>query len=199
MSPGAFPRRVLRIRRIILGEPTIRGKRTIPPTPPIVPDRAALEAGVLARYDELMACIAAGHAPEFAAADVTMAQMKALYVIAARGSLHISALAELLGVTLSTGSGVVDRLVDQGLLERRHDDVDRRHVVVRLSEQGAGLLEQLRELSTRRVRSMLGALDDADLAALGRVLTSFIAQVSAQNAAAAPLASQAAQRQEGTR
>jgi DNA-binding MarR family transcriptional regulator len=157
---------------------------------------------VIARFEELMGRIAAGHAPEFAAADVTMAQMKALYLVSANGSLHISALAELLGVTLSTGSGLVDRLVDQGLLERRHDEVDRRHVVVRLSERGAGLVEQLRELNSRRMRSMISGIDDDDLAALGRVLTSFIAQVTAENAAAAqpqPPAQQAAPRQEGTR
>ena len=133
-----------------------------------------------ARYDELMASVASGHAPEFLTLDVTMAQMKALYLVAARGSLHMSALADLLGVTLSTGSGLVDRLVDQGLLERRHDDLDRRHVIVRLTPSGTELLERMRELSSRRVRSMLCALDDADLAALGRVLTSFIAQVSAE-------------------
>lgn len=135
---------------------------------------------MVARYDELMAGVASGHAPEFLTLDVTMAQMKALYLVAARGSLHMSALADLLGVTLSTGTGLVDRLVDQELLERRHDDLDRRHVMVRLTPAGTELLERMRELSSRRVRSMLGALDDADLAALGRVLTSFIAQVSAE-------------------
>lgn len=133
-----------------------------------------------ARYDELMAGVASGHAPEFLTLDVTMAQMKALYLVAARVSLHMSALADLLGVTLSTGTGLVDRLVDQGLLERRHDDVDRRHVMVRLTPAGTELLERMRELSSRRVRSMLGALDDADLAAMERILTSFIAQVSAE-------------------
>lgn len=123
-----------------------------------------------------MARVASGHAPEFATLDVTMAQMKALYLVAAHGSLHISALAELLGVTLSTGSGLVDRLVDQGLLDRRQHEVDRRHVVASLTPAGGALLERMRELSTRRVRSMLGELDDADLAALDRILTSFIRQ-----------------------
>lgn len=147
----------------------------------------------MARYDELIASVASGHAPEFLTLDVTMAQMKALYLVAARGSLHMSALADLLGVTLSTGSGLVDRLVDQGLLERRHDELDRRHVMVRLTPSGTDLLERMRELSSRRVRSMLGALDDADLAALGRVLTSFITQVSSETRL------DTASQQEGTR
>ncbi|MFN8622292.1 MAG: MarR family transcriptional regulator [Chloroflexota bacterium] len=143
--------------------------------------RAAHEARVAERYDVFMACVAASHAPELVALDVTMAQVKALYLVSARGTLHISALAELLGVTLSTGSGLVDRLVDHGLLERRHDTADRRHVVVRITPTGTELLERMRELGSRRVRSLLGALDDADLAAFARILDRFIDRVAAEN------------------
>jgi len=177
----------------------IGGDRTIDGDDPTATDRAerdALEDAVAARYDELMTCVASGHAPEFLTLDVTMAQMKALYVVASRGSLHISALADLLGVTLSTTSGLVDRLVDQALLERRHDELDRRHVVVRVTQAGTGLLERMRELSSRRVRSMLGSIDDEDLAALDRVLTSFIHQVSEETAATTAASPT---QQEGTR
>jgi DNA-binding MarR family transcriptional regulator len=175
--------------RTIPNGQTIRGLRItvttrIRSTAP--PERAALEGQVVARYDELMATIAAGHAPEFATLDVTMAQMKALYLVSARGAIHISALAELLGVTLSTGSGLADRLVDHGLLERRQLEHDRRHVVVSLTPAGTSLLERMRELGTGRVRSMLGEIDDADLAALERILGSFIRQVAAQSARSAP-------------
>jgi DNA-binding MarR family transcriptional regulator len=157
---------------------------------------------VVRRYDELMACVAASHAPDFVAVDVTMAQLKVLYLVAARDSLNISALADLLGVTLSTGSGVVDRLVDHGLLERRHDPVDRRHVVVSLTPAGRALIERMRELSSRRVRPMLVELDGADLAALERVLASFIRQVSADIVRVdphAPTQEPTVPQQEGTR
>ncbi len=190
----------LRLCHIIAPDHIIGDERTIdnndlPSTTPA--ERVALEDTVATRYDELMACVASGHAPEFLTLDVTMAQMKALYLVASRGSLHISALADLLGVTLSTASGLVDRLVDLGLLERRHDELDRRHVVVRLTPSGTQLLERMRELSSKRVRSMLGSLDDEDLAALGRVLASFILQVSAQAGTTAPAATPPPQ--EGTR
>jgi DNA-binding MarR family transcriptional regulator len=171
--------------RTIPTVPTVRGNRSTVSSrsrTPATTERAALEGQVVARYDELMATIAAGHAPEFAALDVTMAQMKALYLVAARGAIHISALAELLGVTLSTGSGLVDRLVDLGLLDRRQLEHDRRHVLVSLTPAGTALLERMRELGTGRVRSMLGEIDDADLAALERILGSFIRQVAAESA-----------------
>jgi hypothetical protein len=44
----------------------------------------------------------------------------------------------------------------------------------------------MRELGTGRVRSMLGEIDDADLAALERILRSFIRQVAAQSARSVP-------------
>ena len=176
--------RLLRMCRTIAGEPTIGGSRTIAaarPTSPLAADRRTLEEHTATRYDELMACVASSHAPEFATVDVTMAQMKALYLVASRGSLHISALADLLGVTLSTGSGLADRLVDQGLMERRHDEADRRHVIVRVTDAGTVLLERMRELGTGRVRSLLGGLDDADLVAFERILGSFVAQIRAES------------------
>lgn len=151
--------------------------------------RAEREAHVAERYDAFMACVAQSHAPELVALDVTMAQLKALYLVATRGALHISALADLLGVTLSTGSGLVDRLVDHGLLERRHDTADRRHVVVRITDAGSELLERMRELGSQRMRSLLGVLDEADLDALGRILDAFIRQVRAELPDAPPLLS----------
>jgi DNA-binding MarR family transcriptional regulator len=146
--------------------------------------RRAQERRVAERYDAFMACVAAGHAPELVTLDVTMAQVKALYLVAASGSLHISALADRLGVTLSTGSGLVDRLVEGGLLERRHDTADRRHVVVRITDAGTVLLERMRELGSQRFQSLLAVLEGPDLDALGRILDRFIDQIGAENAAA---------------
>ncbi len=152
----------------------------MPTAPPDgMPARAALEEEAVAQYRRLLAAITASHAPEFAALDITMAQMKALYLVASRGELHITALADLMGVTLSTGSGLVDRLVDAGLLDRQHAAHDRRQVLVSLTAEGVALVERVRELSTPRVASLLHAIDDADLVALARVLASFASQLEA--------------------
>ena len=57
------------------------------------------------------------HAPEFLEIAVTMAQAKVLYLVGAAGEMHMSELVARLGVSLSTASGLVDRLVDHGLLD----------------------------------------------------------------------------------
>ena len=74
--------------------------------------------------------LADSHAPEFLEIDVTMPQAKLLYLLGAAGELHMSELVARLGVSLSTVSGLVDRVVDHGLATRREDPADRRQVLV---------------------------------------------------------------------
>ena len=81
---------------------------------------AAIEA-VITGYDALMRSLAEIHAPEFLEIAVTMPQAKMLYLLGAVGDLHMSDLVARLGVSLSTVSGLVDRIVDQGLATRRED------------------------------------------------------------------------------
>ena len=66
-------------------------------------------------YERLHRRIAALHAPEIADLNLTLAQLKAIYLAAAAGSIRMGALAVQLGTALSTTSGVVDRLVQLGL------------------------------------------------------------------------------------
>jgi DNA-binding MarR family transcriptional regulator len=132
------------------------------------------------RFDAFMARVSAGHAPDLVALDITMAQLKVLYLVGTQGPLHVTAIADRLGVTLSTGSGLVDRLVEHGLLERRHDDIDRRHVSVSVSPAGAALMERTRELNSQRMRALVAALSEEDLAALVRILDTFIDRMPTQ-------------------
>lgn len=143
--------------------------------------RDALVDRVVAAYETLMHRVASAHAPEFVGVGVTMSQAKVLYIVQAEPDMRMSDLAGRLGVTLPSMSGVVDRLVDQGLLTRRDDPADRRQALVRISDAGVDQLELLRELNARQVRTLVARLDIADLA----VLEHAIDVLSAAAAAAA--------------
>jgi DNA-binding MarR family transcriptional regulator len=108
--------------------------------------------------------LADGHAPEFLEIDITMPQAKLLYLLGAAGDLHMSEIVHRLGVSLSTVSGLVDRIVDHGLATRREDAVDRRQVVVGLTPAGIDLIDRFRELNAHQMRELLDLMDDADLA-----------------------------------
>lgn len=110
------------------------------------------------------------HAPEFTSIDLTMAQAKLLYVVTASGELTMSEIAHRLGVTISTASGAVDHLVAIGFLSRVDDPMNRRQVRVSVTPLGLETLEQLRELSTRQLRSLFEVIDDDGLAVVERAI-----------------------------
>lgn len=113
-------------------------------------------------YEILMARMAEANSPEFLEIDVTMSQAKVLYLLTA-GDLHMSDLVARLGVTLPTVSGIVDRLVEHGLVARRVAESDRRRVFVGLTPAGSTLIDRFRDFNARQIRDLLGVLDDEDL------------------------------------
>lgn len=129
-------------------------------------DHRALIEDVITGYEGLMQRLAGTHAPEFLEIDVTMPQAKLLYLLGALGDLHMSDIVARLGVSLSTVSGLVDRVVDHGLAHRREDPADRRQVVVGLTPAGSAFIDRFRELNARQMRELLAVLDDADLSLL---------------------------------
>ena len=107
--------------------------------------------------------IASSHAPDLMEVGVTMSQAKVMYLVAAGQGMRMSELAAHLGVSISTMSGLVDRLVDHALLARHDDPADRRQVVVTITATGSGHLERFRELNAARMRRLLSRLGDAEL------------------------------------
>ncbi len=128
--------------------------------------RAVATEAILEHFGSLMRRLAGWHAPEFLGVDVTMSQAKCLYVAALRPGIGMSALAEQLQVGLSAVSGLVDRLVDHGYLERHEDPSDRRQQQVSVTDAGAAVLERIRELNAELLRTLLRGLSPAELEAL---------------------------------
>ena len=72
---------------------------------------------------------------------VTLTQVRALVIIASRGPLHLAALAEDMGVHPSNATRACDRLVAAGLLDRRDNPADRRHLLLTLTDAGRELVD----------------------------------------------------------
>jgi DNA-binding MarR family transcriptional regulator len=100
------------------------------------------------------------------AVDLTMPQLKALFLANAQGGASHSEIARGLDVGLSTVTGIVDRLVEHGLVERRTDAADRRmsHVVV--TPAGNDLVEQLWASRREQLERLLGELTPDERTAL---------------------------------
>lgn len=126
------------------------------------------------------------HAPEFLEIQVTMPQAKLMYLLGAGGDLHMSELVARLGVSLSTISGLVDRVVDHGLAHRREDPADRRQVVVGLTAAGTAFIDRFRELGAGQLRELLVLLDDEELDSVRRSTAALTRAAAAMAAAHDP-------------
>ncbi|WP_297646719.1 MarR family winged helix-turn-helix transcriptional regulator [Pseudonocardia sp.] len=82
------------------------------------------------------------------------------------GPLRLTDLAEAAAVTQPSMTGLVNRLVAQGLVERTPDDRDRRSVNVAVTDAGRALLAQRRQRRAETLASLIDALDPDDRDAL---------------------------------
>ena len=92
-------------------------------------------------------------------ADRTPAQIRALGFLSSDHSQTVGELAEAMGVTISTASGLVDKLVNEQLLERSTNPDDRRQVLIRLAPAAAEIRTELRAIRRRQVLTAVDALD----------------------------------------
>jgi DNA-binding MarR family transcriptional regulator len=124
-------------------------------------DRAQLMEQVLDLRSELYRSLRP--AREWLEIDLTTSQLKVLFLLYAAGSASMGQLAASLGVTLSTVTGIVDRLVEHRMVVREEDPHDRRLVVCRLTSDGAGIAERLNDAGNSRLAAVLDRLSLAEL------------------------------------
>lgn len=139
-------------------------------------------------HERLMQRMSALHAEDFVAIDISMPQAKTLYLVAAAGEIHMSDLAARLRVTLSTVSGLVDRLVESGLVSRHDDPTDRRQVVVTATTAGARAIERFRELNERALLSLVELLSDDEVSAVVAGLDALETAIARRERALPPIA-----------
>ncbi len=96
--------------------------------------------------------------------DLTMPQLKVLFLLYVDGGASMGQLAGSLGVTLSTVTGIIDRLVEHRMVHREEDPHDRRLVVCRLTAEGSTTVERLNQAGRSRLAAVLDHLSPEELA-----------------------------------
>jgi DNA-binding MarR family transcriptional regulator len=114
-------------------------------------------------------------------AGISMTHLHILWVLEHHGDLPMSRLADLLDVSLSNATGLVDRMEERGLVERFRVPDDRRVVGVRASAEGARQRDEIEALKQDRMRSILGRLTPDQLArvlgALGDLRSAVVEEI----------------------
>ena len=93
---------------------------------------------------------------------VSLSQMHVLWLLQHHGELSMSRLAELLDVSLSNATGLIDRMSEHGLIERSGVPDDRRVVLVRPAAGGLRALSETETSRRERMRAVLGHLPEAE-------------------------------------
>ena len=108
--------------------------------------------------------------PSLPARDLTMGQIRLLFLLRREGPQPMGRLAELFDLSPTASSGFVARIERHGLVVRQHRSDDRRIVECELTEAGTRFLEELSGDRLDTVRVALTALDPAELAEFRRLL-----------------------------
>lgn len=102
--------------------------------------------------------------------DVTTSQLKVVLLLFVSGPLRMSDIASELEVSLATATGVVDRMVERGMLIRDGDPEDRRVVLCRLSNEGEKLLGGMWQLSKDQLAKLWGAMTTPQLVIIAEAI-----------------------------
>jgi DNA-binding MarR family transcriptional regulator len=112
---------------------------------------------------------------------VSMGQLHVLWLLQHHGAMSMSRLAELVGVSLSNATGIIDRMEEHGLVERTRVSNDRRLVLVQPAEAGLRELSETETHRRDRLRSVLSHLSPTErpivLAALQSLRRALSAEV----------------------
>jgi DNA-binding MarR family transcriptional regulator len=105
--------------------------------------REALIAQAMVHIESLMSYRRRNLCDRPALREVSFAQFHALVTLQERGSLTLSELAGLLGISAPSASSIVDRMEEHGFVSRERDAFDRRIVHVSVSDQGRKVVEEM--------------------------------------------------------
>jgi DNA-binding MarR family transcriptional regulator len=90
--------------------------------------------------------------------NISMSQVGTLFHLSHKGTLGVTDISERLGVTSAAASQMLDRLVQNNLLERSEDPNDRRVRQIRLTPQGHTLLAESLKIQQLWIHELVDSL-----------------------------------------
>jgi DNA-binding MarR family transcriptional regulator len=101
---------------------------------------------------------------------ISMTQLHVMHLLDGHGELPMSRLAELIDVSMSAATGLVDRIEERGFVERIRVANDRRIVLARMTPAGRQLLQDVEVVRTELLQRVLDELDETQLTRVATAL-----------------------------
>lgn len=143
---------------------------TIDTTPTVQNDQTTI-VSIIADLHDMIAGFRCAGTGRMVKAGVSMTHMHVMWLLDHHGDLHMGQLAELVDVSMSNATGIVDRMEERGLVERVRVPNDRRVVLVRLTPAGVQAIETMEAIKQDRVRGILGRLEASQLTRVAAALS----------------------------
>lgn len=109
---------------------------------------------------------------------VSKTEMFALLFIDQKGEVIMSQIADFLNTPMSTATGIIDRLVKNGYLKRERSETDRRVVLIRLTDDGRGLVEEVKNVIFKYINMINKALTEEEERQLFNILQKVIGVIN---------------------
>jgi DNA-binding MarR family transcriptional regulator len=117
---------------------------------------------------------------KFVKQGISMTQIHVLRQLEQHGTMSMSRIAELLDVSLSNATGIIDRMAERGLVERVRVPDDRRVVLVQPSTRGIEALDETEGIKLDRIRAICNRLEDAQLQGISQAMSDLRVAIAAE-------------------
>jgi DNA-binding MarR family transcriptional regulator len=128
----------------------------------ITPD-SDLKSEIVSNFREAFAELRCLGSERMHRADLSMTHFHLLSMLERHGSVTMSRIAELLGVSVSNATGLIDRIEERGFVERVRVPSDRRVVHVQLTDRGRLQLHEVELFKEDMINAVLARLDERQL------------------------------------
>lgn len=102
--------------------------------------------------------------------NLTHTQFFVLIAIHSQGQSTMQKMADKMGVSMPTISGIIDRLVTAQYVARQENPQDRRQVLVVLTKEGKALIAQFQKAVGERWMDVLVVLNASEIQAMAKIL-----------------------------
>jgi len=137
------------------------------------PKSEALIESIIADFRSSIGAMKCAMSERLVRLGISMAQLNIMYTLHRDGEMTMSRLADVLNVSLSNASGLVDRLEERGFIERTRVPEDRRVVRVRVTPAGVRLIEEHDAGTDALLHDVLDRLDPGQLSAVASAVAQF--------------------------
>lgn len=145
-----------------------------------VAEAERLIADIMGAQQRLQHLFAYDRSDPLFTSQLTVSQLKILLLLSRGGTVSGRELAGLMGVSLATLTGMVDRLVAQDLISRHEDPSDRRVRRIGLTPTGADLIAGIITAGAEKQRRLLDHLGLAELRIVEQAMSLLVRAATAE-------------------